>query len=332
MRRLRRHRSLSPGVLWLLLTAGSATAQVEFRPATVDLGEVRTGRQLEQKLALVNTASKAIEIVETKASCGCLTPTVDRRIVAPGESAEVRLILHTLSAPCGPHSWRVDVHYRSDEGTGQTGAVVRATVVQEVIVQPPAVLIYASGPVGHELRVTDTRPKPFRITKVEASESQFAVALTGETTDAAGRLVRTVGLQIGGDLPPGRHEAQVVIHTDDPEYRELRIPVVVVRRERQRYSAVPSTVTLIASDSQPAPSRMVTIRDTQSEPLRIERVTADHPAICCEWAQGASSAVTVKITLDRAALAGEKLDTRVQVVLQAASNPQVTIPVTCRVR
>ena len=63
--------------------------------------------------------------------------------------------------------------------------------------------------------------------------------------NADGHFVSTIHLQCSPELPPGRHEEQIVIHTSDPLYRELRISTTIVKEAARRVSANPAEVFLI---------------------------------------------------------------------------------------
>ena len=76
------------------------------------------------------------------------------------------------------------------------------------------------------------------------------------------------------------------IFTDDPDHRDLRVPVTIVKRACQRITAMPNEVTLTAPPGQPIASRIVLIRDTKDKAVVVERVVADDAAIVCTWGTG----------------------------------------------
>src|SRR5205807_1418051 len=119
--------------------------------------------------------------------------------------------------------------------------------------------------------------------------------------DNKDRLVCKIAVEPAPDCPEGRHEEAVVLYTSDPEYRDLTVPVTIVKRSRQRLSAAPREVTLTAAPGQPLPARIVQLRDPRDQPVLIETVTADDPAITCRWAPGPGNAATLRIRVDHAA-------------------------------
>jgi uncharacterized protein DUF1573 len=319
------------GTLFLLMACNShASAELVFSEGSLDLGKVRAGQIFEQRIPLINTGAAAVEVLETKAGCTCVRADVEPRVVPGGQKANLLLRINTLSASPGQHAWRVTVKYRSGTEQHESAMLVQAQIFQEIIVEPPTIIIYSDNPTQHELRVTDLRAKPLRILKLEPTSPHLKAAVAEEAQDKEGHTVRKIGLQIGDGFAPGRHDETLTTHTDDPLYRQLQVQVSVVKRAKQRFAALPANVGLIASPSQPAPGKLVSIRDNQGQLVTIERVTADDPAISCQWSMGPNAAATVKITVERAKMLGDVLDSKVHVHL--ASGDRVTIPVRCDAR
>ena len=72
-------------------------------------------------------------------------------------------------------------------------------------------------------------------------------------------------------IPLEEQKALGVIRDYDPDYRELRVPVTVVKRPRQRAKASPDRVELSATPGQPVPSRIVRIRAADDESVEALR-------------------------------------------------------------
>jgi len=309
---------------------GLARGELVFSAATLDLGRVRAGQLFEHRIALVNQGAAALEITEVKAGCSCVKAGVEPGTVPAGQKAHLVLHINTLSATPGPHAWRVQVRYRQGSIAYETAMIVKAEVFQEIIVQPPTIIIYTDASTQHELLVKDLRASPLRILKLEPSSPHLRTAIIEEGRTREGHLVRKLELQVGDGFAPGRHDELLTIHTDDPLHRQLQVEVSVVKRSRQRFNVLPASVSAVASASQPAPSRLVSIRDSQGQPVTIERAVSEDPAIICTWSSGPHSAATVKITVERKKMLGDYLESKVVVHLHGGE--QVTIPVKCDAR
>src|SRR5207247_7973875 len=95
-----------------------------------------------------------------------------------------------------------------------------------------------------------------------------------------------VALEVTDQLPEGKHEVVLSIFTDDPIYRELRVPVTVVKRSRQSVRAAPATVDLVIPRGQPAPSRIVLLQAEGDEEVEVERIGPDAPVRRGAWTKG----------------------------------------------
>src|SRR5205085_11733809 len=114
-----------------------------------------------------------------------------------------------------------------------------------------------------------------------------------------GHWFRKITLQVSDDYPDGRHDEIVEIHSADPVYPSLRVPVTIVRRSEQHLTATPNHVTISAAPGQPFPSRIVLIRSALDQPVLIGQITSDDSAVSCQWAPGPNNMATLKIHIDR---------------------------------
>jgi hypothetical protein len=315
-------------VLWNLFT-GQARADLHVPQPLVNVGEVRRGALLAQRFMLVNRGPEAVAITDLRASCGCLTPLLEQRVYQPGEAGSLLLEINTLSQSVGPHTWQVQLSYRAGSQLHEVALQIVGRIVAEITVQPPILTLFADQAIRHEILVTDIRPQPLSITAVQTSSPRLKTTLAEPQRNEVGHWVRTLSLEVADDYPEGRHDEVLAILTDDPLYRELRVPITVVKRSRQRLSATPSTVTLTAPPGQAVPSRMILVRDRDDQSVAIERVVADDPALVCQWAEGASNPTSVKIGVERSRLNGS-LDSAIHMHICKPVREILTIPVSVR--
>jgi hypothetical protein len=304
-----------------------ASAELHFTQPTVDAGETKCGAPLAHEFAFRSTGPEPVEIVEIQASCGCLKPQLEQRFYKTGEGSKLRIEVNTLTQAAGPHSWRTLVRFREGSESHEIALVLTATLVAEIMVQPAEMVIFADHAVSHELRVTDSRANPFTIKAVQSTSPKLRLRLAEEKRNADGGLTRTIRLDVAEDFPEGRHEETVEIFTDDPLYRDLKVPVRIVKRCRQRFTAMPAEVSLTAPRGQPIPSKIVLIRGSEDGSIEIERLTPSNPAIGCTWAHGPGANATLRITVDRTCLTGDGLRGNVQVQISKPVAGTLTIPV-----
>jgi hypothetical protein len=321
-------------VLLGVLLVGNMTAvraELHFPKTEADAGQAYTGKELAHTFAFVNEGREAVEIVEARASCGCLTPQLEKRVYQPGERGALRLEVNTFTQPAGPHAWTVQVRTRSGADVQEVGLRLTAQLLTEVSIQPAALVLFTDQAVAHELVLSDTRPQPLTATSVQVNLAGLKPSLTARGQEG-GRALQTIRLEVTADCPEGRHEEFLHILTDDPEYRDLKVPVIVVKRSRQRLAATPSQVTLTAPPGQPVPSRIVLVRDNDDQGVVIDKVEADDPAITCQWAPGPNAMATVKIRVDRARVRGSSLQAIVQVHVSKPQPDVLLIPISFTIK
>src|SRR5262249_1643184 len=122
-----------------------------------------------------------------------------------------------------------------------------------------------------------------------------------------------IRLQLARGFPEGKHEEFLFIDTDDSIYAHLKIPITVIRPSAHRLSATPAEVVLTAGRGQPFPARLLLVRDSKDEPVVIDEIQADHPAIRCNWTAGPGHAATVRVQVDRSALPPGQVRTAIHV-------------------
>lgn len=316
-------------LLVLVLPAGAARADLHFPQPAANLGDVRSGTPLTHRFTFVNEGPEAIEITNAQASCGCLTPRVEKKTLEPSETGALALEVHTLNQPAGPRNWNVRLSYRGGNTTYEMTLLLSADIVTEITVQPAALTVFADNAVGHEIILTDLRPKALSISSVRTSSPELKSRVTEEFQDGFGHWVRKISLEVAAGYPEGRHDEAVDILTDDPTYPDLKVPVTIVKRSRQPVSALPESVSLQAPPQGAIPSRIVLIRAKGEGSVVVDRITADDPAITCQWAAGPNNLTTVRVSVDRKGLHAESLRSQIHVHVSQPVEETVTIPVSC---
>ncbi len=312
----------------VLLPTCSAKADIEFPATTVDVGEVRAGSPLSHKFTFKNRGPEEIEITGIQSSCGCLTPHLSGRRYSRGEEGSVWVEINTLSPAPGPHTWQVKLVCRVGEVITEIPLQIKAQLVREIVVEPAAVNMYVDGPIQTEIRLTDLRPQPLSLLAMDTSAPALQVALDGEEQDGSGRLVRKITLQVKDDFPEGSHDVTLRLYTNDPSYREIKVPVTIVKRARPRLSATPSRVDL-TTGPRSSQVRFILIRDRENKDVEVETVMADDPAISCQWAKGPGVMTTVKIKCDQNIQENDRQSiVRVQVVKPIRQSVLIPVVIT----
>ena len=285
---------------WMLLVIPAADPLVAAQ-TNIDAGNVFIGQPLVRRFSLRNNGPNSLTVTGVQASCGCAAPTLSRRTLGSGESAELALDVNTLSQPAGPVRWSATVNWRAGQTEGRTVLELTAQLIREIDIEPASLAFVAAPGLCHEIVLTDRRPKP--------------LAITGVRTDTPGlraELLPNGRVRVGvtDSCPEGVTADTLRIATDDPKYPELRVPVTVNRKPAAKVTAVPARVTLAGG------SVLVQLRGADA-PIQIERIEAGHPALTARWAPGPGSFATLRIGIDRSKWDGRELESEVKVWLVA---------------
>src|SRR5262249_51099344 len=141
-----------------------------------------------------------------------------------------------------------------------------------------------------------------------------------------------ISVEVAADYPEGRHEEVLDIYTDDAGYRDLKVPVTIVKRSRQRLGVLPNQVNLTAAPGQEVPSCLVRVRDSPGPAVAVTDVKCDHAAVVCQWARGPGAMATVRINIDRSRVQGPVLDTAVHVTVAQPVQQTLAVAVHCQLQ
>jgi hypothetical protein len=317
--------------LTFFLCCGAARADLKFTQPTVHVPEVRTSVPFTHQFAFVNEGPESVEITEVRAGCGCLTPRLSRRVLKAGEEGSLVLEVNTVVVSAGQHTWKVHLTYRRGDLPCETQLELTADVVAEVTVQPAALTIFTEDGAAQQFQLTDLRSQPLTVTAVRTSAAALKASLGETSRDGLGHWVHKINVEVTGDYPEGKHEEVVSISTNDPAYRDLKVPVTIIKRGKKRLSATPAALSIDVREGEPLPAPVVVLRDRQEQSVVVAKVTADHPALSCRWACGPGAMATLRICIDRERLPPGGFHSALQVHLSSPVEETITIPITCRV-
>ena len=218
----------------LVLVSGwlpsAARAELTCPEPIANAGAVRSGMPLTRRFLLRNTGQEPISITDARSSCGCLKPRLEKRQYRPGEEGHILVEVNTLTQSDGPHQWRVLVLYREGGDQRELPLFVEATVQSELLLEPAALNLHTSAACKHQFTLTEKRPLPLNILAVQASYPELRVQVDPVRQLGPSNWTRTIRVEVLESFPEGKHDVLVQLFSDDPEYRELKIPVGVIKR------------------------------------------------------------------------------------------------------
>jgi hypothetical protein len=288
-------------LLLLAASVGADPGPLVIESPSVDLGELPANKPLVHVFKLKNAGAVPLTITEVTGVCGCVRQSLGSRVLKPGDATELTLGINLLTQPEGPNSWKLAIRYATATDPPTTGnRVVRVAtkVKKDVSVEPVALMLSAEHEITGALTVTDRRGKPLTVTGVRLGLKD----VKGEVkpaADAGGKRSQKIELTVTDACPVGQYADEICIDTDDPEYKELRIPLRVLKKSPATgVQAAPSSAVLRFAKDQATASALIRLRDADDREVAIEKIEADHPAISCKWAAGPGTMATLRVTVD----------------------------------
>ncbi|MDA0835155.1 MAG: DUF1573 domain-containing protein [Planctomycetota bacterium] len=200
-----------------------------FNQYLVDLGPVPPQRFVHAFFQFTNRGKEAVDVTELVPSCGCLKPHLAQRHYAPGESGEFFLKIETAQENPGPHEYFVDINYIDPQPRSARVTFKVTLPYRQVLVEPPGLVFYQLSPVesSREVVITNFRPQPIKVTGIRSNSEYVNADVVSSDRDEDGFQRIKLNVTVPGDVPPGRQVAMVVVSTDDPEFSEIGVHVLI---------------------------------------------------------------------------------------------------------
>ncbi len=265
--------------------------------------DVKAGPPLVHTFDLTNATAGTVTITKVEAGCGCLRQRLDAGTLQTGEKTKLAVEVNTLTQPDGPNRWQVVVSYKVERPgvpaqNGELLLQITASLSREIIVTPPQVAFSTTGEASQVLVITDKRVKPLTVLKASSSATHLAV----EVGAVAGRS-QSVTIKLAATAPAGHRDETVLLHTDDPDCPELRIPVRVLKRSANAVTVTPETVNVRLAAGQTEVSTLVQLRSPDGKAVSVASATSDLPGVEVKFSTGSGPVATVRITVPEAVAA-----------------------------
>lgn len=193
-----------------------------------DFGELQQYAKMENTFVLKNTSDKSLRLAKPITDCGCTVAELDRQVLAPGETTELRAQLHT-GKDRGDVMHRIGLPFleyddKASAGKtkllGQISLTVKAKVEPDVLLLPPRLVVHRGESSEHVVKLSPNICPKIVVTKVHSSHSAFEVELFSDKPDTSGAWQIRVrfAAEKWNELST---RTQIPIYTDNP-----REPVV----------------------------------------------------------------------------------------------------------
>lgn len=204
-----------------------------FAETKHDFGTVARGSDTSFKFAAKNIYKQDVELLSVSSSCGCTSPTIDKKVLKTGEIGYVTAVFNTRTFT-GVHGATLTVQVRwNDNGNwlhGETQLRVDGNIRGDIVFTPGAVKfddVDQGKRAEQKVEVTYAGRSSWKITDVRGASDAVEVELT-QTQRYSGRVSYDLLVRLKDSAPAGYFNDQLVLVTNDEE--NPRIPIYVSGR------------------------------------------------------------------------------------------------------
>jgi len=232
---------------------------------TFDFGTRPPTKPVDHEFVLRNEGKDTLLITKVKPTCGCTVANWRTKILEPGEETKLKCTLK-LKGYRGPQNKGISVH-SNDPRNPITMLRLKGYVAVDVEMKP-AFLNFSQ--IHHTAKISryailTAVGRAVSITDVTCPLDIFHV----DVEDIGGRPARLV-VTTKPPLPSGVHRTRITVHTDDKEYPELNVPVVL--NVLGEVIALPKILFLPAPPAQGKVNRSILLRPGVASRFKILRV------------------------------------------------------------
>lgn len=211
--------------------AGEPRPALAFETYLVDIsGRVKeTDRVVGARYRFKNLSDQTVTVKDLIPSCGCLQPQLEKRVYEPHETGEFVLKMETAGESPGKKEFFVDFKYEDPIERTARLTFKLDLPKRRLVIKPKALVIYqfTPGRTVHPVTVSDYRGgKDFQITSVK-STSKYAKAQLGAVENKKGVREQKLDVIVEDLVPPGKHDGLIVIKTNDTDFPELYVPLII---------------------------------------------------------------------------------------------------------
>jgi hypothetical protein len=218
-----------------------------FSQTKHDFGTVARGADTSYKFAAKNIYKQDIELLSVRSSCGCTSPTIEKKVLKTGEVGYVTAIFNTRTFT-GIHGATLTVAVRwNDNGkwlNGEAQLRVDGNIRGDVVFTPGAVRfdsVDQGAKSEQKVEVTYAGRSNWKIVDVRGASDAIEVELT-QTQRYSGRVAYNVLVRLKDTAAAGYFNDQLVLVTNDED--NPRIPIYVGGRIVPLISVSPESLLL----------------------------------------------------------------------------------------
>ena len=209
---------------------------------TIDFGTVARAATTEHRFHIRNPLQQDLHLQSVRASCGCTTPTIETKVIKPGEVGTIHARFNT-DRFTGQKQAKLVVSITSPFFT-ELHLNVRGYIRSDIVLTPGEIefgQIPEGSPKQIEMRLDYAGRSDWKIKEV-TSDLPFVKVEAEEVSRTPGRIQYKLVAKLAENAPAGMHHNQVILHTDDR--RLTSVPVVLSANVQSSVQMSPKTFAL----------------------------------------------------------------------------------------
>jgi hypothetical protein len=265
---------------------GQQWAEAMFEHKTHDFGSVGRGAKAEHEFVLKNPYLEDVVIASVSTSCGCTTPTIEKRVLKTYESGSIK------------------ARFNSDRFLGKKGATLTVRFSKPL---RASVRLRVDGSIHSDLIVNPSSANLGEVDRGTAAERRITVRYAGRQ-DLRIVDVKSTNPHVKAQIVPSsvqRASYELIVQLDDQapsgyirdnlllmtnHYQLKQIPVLVEGRVMPEVTVNPSTLFLGSLKPGDSVTKNVVIMRSDKRPFAIKSLRTEHEGISF----GASDMETAK--------------------------------------
>jgi len=242
-----------------------------------DFGTVARGSDTSFKFAAKNIYKQDVELLSVKSSCGCTSPTIEKKVLKTGEVGYVTAVFNTRTFT-GIHGATLTVEARwNDNGNwlhGEAQLRVDGNIRGDIVFSPGAIkfdTVDQGSRAEQKVVVTYAGRSDWKIVDVRGASDALEVELT-QTQRYSGRIGYELLVRLKDSASAGYFNEQLVLVTNDDD--NPRIPMYVGGRVVPQISVAPESLLLGEVVHGQQVSKKIIVRG--KKPFRIVGIQCDN--------------------------------------------------------
>jgi hypothetical protein len=225
------HRVLLAGLMTLVaIGTARAGANSYFTETFKDFGITPRGPMLVHYFAVKNTSSQPVTMGQPRVSCGCVSATILKPQLAPGESTAVVVYMDTRRIPQAYVTKSVTVYVPFLSPVLEEVSLRVQAIARDDLVLTPDTLAIGTVRKGEggkaTVRLTLHNDPNWQVTEATSSGA-YVLAAAKQLSRAGSEVSYEVTATLKPDCPVGNWTADVWLKTTTPGMEKLRVPVTV---------------------------------------------------------------------------------------------------------